>query len=522
MTKKEFHLMVTFSIIYLLNKNARTILIVFAFLLFTITKSQNVIVSKLYYGNCNNYNYYNDYIDSICRINKIKHLYYLVGLKNEEVKNYSLKVFKREFKDTQLINQRQIDDWQLSETPPNNCVLFVKNGEVIKVKQHEELKDLHFIEFKVSVNHNIKFGLVNKKILKDSVDVRYSRRIKLDSSIRINNKCSYINTDSFLFILETQFDKKIYKLNNLSGVVIKEVQLENILDYDSVLYYHYSLFPNFLSYDSILYYAEISGRKPNISLRNMTFSNNKISIYCTYNLLSFKSSSNGLIPINLSYNLIIQLNENLKFENFYTDKFLSYNRQYPVNCNIEVNPSPDKLNYYLLKDYNQKIKTEYLLNFNLIEQSHLLNKYNKDSLILPEFLQEEYDQNSNIRPRLLNVKYNAWHLFVSPIVYFPLSNKFHHIIDDTFLKNEEDFSELNNYYLWSVYRVNESISNVLMQHKNKYFLVQYDFKNEKVLNKKSYQSLYNLNLNYFIDNKFKLFFVNIEYDFINGNYIYFE
>jgi hypothetical protein len=40
--------------------------------------------------------------------------------------------------------------------------------------------------------------------------------------------------------------------------------------------------------------------------------------------LSFKSSSNGLMPINLSYNLIIQLNENLKFENFYTDKFLSY------------------------------------------------------------------------------------------------------------------------------------------------------------------------------------------------------
>ena len=61
-----------------------------------------------------------------------------------------------------------------------------------------------------------------------------------------------------------------------------------------------------------------------------------------------------------------------------------------------------------------------------------------------------------------------------------LSSQFHQIIDDTFLTNEEDFSELNNYYLWSVYRVNESISNVLMQHKNKYFLVQYDFKNEKV------------------------------------------
>lgn len=488
-----------------------------------ISYSQNYIITNLDAGNCNNINQIDYLLDSLCKINHIKHLYFFQGIDKRELKKFSFQIFDREFHDSSIVSDQLIDKLSLKNYHNGSTILFVKNDRVYKTKSIYDFEEKDIYEFKSRIDLEFNQPITQNKQVLDSFKLNYSYKIKLDSSIRINRKCKYIKKDTVLYILEPLFNKKLYKVSCNSGKILNGFSFDKELNDDSFLYYHYINQPKLLSLDSLKKLSKLYKENSTIILSELYLINNKITVAMRYPILTIVNKSDSNMALSYrNYNTILTIDDDFKVENYYLDNQISYDGKYPVfypNVGYSENKN---LSFYTIRDYSQDIKVEKVLNFELLKESHSLKlTQHIDSFIVPSNL--EYNSNSNVRPCLLNSKYKAWHLFNLPFIYFSKTNTYFNLIENAVITDISEI-DLDNYqcFLESFSYMNDEIVNVLQFKNKQIYLIQVDVKNQKVVKLKKYDSIAKFNLKSFLSDDFNVFYVNFEYDFKNGNYVYFE
>jgi hypothetical protein len=486
-----------------------------------ISYSQNYIITNLDAGNCNNINQIDYLLDSLCKINHIKHLYFFQGIDKREFKKFSFQIFDRVFHDSSIVSEQLIEKLSLKNYYNGSTVLFVKNDRVYKTKSIYDFEEKDIYEFKSRIDLEFNQPIIKNKQVLDSFKLNYSYKIKLDSSIRINKNCKYKKKDSILYILEPLFNKMLYKVSCNSGKILNSFSFDKELNDDSFLYYHYINQPKLLSLDSLKKLSKLYKENSKIILSELYLIEDKINVALRYPILTIVNRTDSNYALSYrNYNTILTIDDNFKVENYYFDTQISYDGKYPVFYTNVGYSENNNLSFYTIRDYFQNIKVEKVLNFELLKESHSLKlTQHIDSFIVTSNL--EYNSNSNIRPYLLNSKYKAWHLFNIPFIYFSKTNTYLNLLENTIIS---DISEIDNYqcFLKSYTNVNDEIVNVLQTINNQLYLFQVNVKNQKVLQFKKYDSIIKFNLNSILSQDFNVFYVNFEYDFKNGNYVYFE
>jgi hypothetical protein len=482
--------------------------------------SQNYLVSKFSAGSCNNYIAIDEYIDSLCKIYNITHLYYLEGISKHELKDYSKEIFLKEYDSSSLVDDEQISKWQLNKKNETNLLFYISGDRVINITNIFEFDVKDLISLKIMQN-NLSFNQIERKTLKkDSLSLTYSKKVKIDKTIRLNKRCKFVKLDSHLYILEPLFNKTLYKVNANTGLIINKIELSDLLNYDSVLYHHYFLFSSKIDFDTLNHYALIAGKNPEKQYFDMFVDDNKLFVCGTYSMLTFFQQYQ---PLNSNYNIVYQVDLDLVFENYYLDKYNSYGRQYP-SINQAFSDNSNRIQAVMAQDYNNVLNVAKLIYYKLEPQNHLLHKYDKDTLIIPELFSGQFYSNTKNQINNIHTKYNPiWLLSPFPILYYPNENIFHDLVYDT-IGVRQDFLKppKESNYLYKTFTVSDFRKIIILFFNNQFYVIDYDLENKKINSKKVFQNLTKFNLNLNVDNNLKLFYINLEYDFKNGNYIYYE
>lgn len=480
----------------------------------------NALVTIFQAGNCKNINYADENIDSLCRKNKILHLYYLKGIKENEMEKYANKLFGRAFDLKSLVSKENINKWQLDKITATNVAAIIKDDRIVNISdldgfEEKELLAIRFIEEK-QILSNKKFN----NTLIDSFQLNYKTKIKIDSKVRLNKLSIIVKQDSFLYILEPLFDEALYKVNCNTGKITKQVELRNLIPYDSILYYHFATVKNGFSADTIEKYANMAGRDPNKRFFNLFISNNQLIVSGDYQMLTFIKEKKVL---NLSHSIIYKFDLDLEFKNYYFDRHLNYSGYYPVQHANDNNSSIDRIQYQVDQDFNQQLVKKRIIYFNLQDKNHNLNKFDKDTLDIPKSFKGTFYSNDIRNFANMNTKENpVWLFDPYPYLYFPKDSFYHDLIQDTLLKTIEYLKETSNKVcVFKTYKKNNNEMVIILEYKNKTYRLDYNIINRKITGKLNLKSLTKYNLQLLVDDSGHSYYCPIESE-DSGNYLYLD
>ncbi len=401
----------------------------------TKNSNETFLVTIFFAGNCNNVITQDELIDSICKKHNIPHFYYFINLQQNEVEEYSQSIFGIKFNKNQLINEIKINQLRLDTIKKTNRLLFVKNDKILKNIDISSFDEIQLIEFKSnSTSLNNEFYKYSKQLIKtDSFVLKYKYKIKADSNIRFNYRCILKKQDSSIFILEPLFKKHLYKISSNTGQIIEKISIEKCLvNYDSILFCVYkNQITNHPSIkDSLLKYSDLLKHKIKTNFYNLAIEEDQL----------YLSSDIGIIVLNaynkphvLNYRVIYKLDKNLKIENYFVDPFISYRNFFVDFTYLDLfNKNSIQMRLMNFSNSNEKILRS--IYCKLIESEHKILKFDRDSVVIPNKFEMEFNSNQTTHQmNISDINNPAWLLDPYPYIYFPRDSVFFN-----FLKNEID------------------------------------------------------------------------------------
>ncbi len=480
----------------------------------------NALVTIFQAGNCKNINYADKYIDSLCKKNGILHLYYLKGIKENEMKKYANKLFGRAFDLKSLVSKENINKWQLDKITATNVAAIIKEDRIVNISDLDGFEENELLSIKFVGEKQIVSNRQFNSTLIDSFQLNYKTKIKIDSQVRLNKLCIIVKQDSFLYILEPLFDETLYKVNCNTGKITNQLLLRNLIPYDSILYYHFATVENGISGDTIEKYANMAGRDPNKRFFNLFISKNQLIVSGDYQMLTFITRYK---VINLSHSIIYKFDLDLEFKNYYFDRHLNYSGYYPVEHANDNNSSIDRIQYQIDQDFNQQLTKKRIIYFNLQDKNHNLNKFDKDTLDIPKSFKGAFYSNDIRNFANMSTKENpVWLFDPYPYLYFPKDSFYHDLIQDTLLKTIVYLKETpNNVCVFKTYKKNDNEMVIILEYKNKTYRIDYNITNRKITRKLNMNSLTKYNLQLLVDDSGNSYFCPIESE-DSGNYLYLD
>jgi hypothetical protein len=389
------------------------------------------VVTVLQAGNCNNSVIADLYVDFLCNRYGIQHLYYLKGIKDTEVPEYSERIFGRKFDKNKLVNQQQIISWKLGDMSFDQVVFIYKNefGRSKNIFEFLE-KDLFTVDFKGRAQTDTKKENTEKPDKDKPGSFSYTRQILVDKRIRFNQECRVVKDDTIIYILEPMFDNRLYKLSANSGHIIKEITLADPVPQDTILCYLYEkrIQQGVLSLDSLREYTRKTGGESISKFFNMALENGRLFLIGSREIVAFWPDG----VWQSSYTMVYEYDLDFNYQTFYLGRYLNYSGFYPTLYTLD-NFRSDRIQSHLLMDYPQELKMARILYFKLDRKKHDLLKIDKDTLLIPKsfhgkLMTNYMDHFSNFGSKTRP----AWLMDPYPFIYFPGDSLFHNLVNDSF------------------------------------------------------------------------------------------
>lgn len=494
------------------------------FLTLVLQAQTDCIITVLQSGSCNNINFADDYVDSLARRNKTPHLYYLKGILKDEIHEYAQSIFNRTFSIDQLVTDEQIKTLGLEHLTQFNIAIVVKDNRILHIVDLNEFEEKHLLTLNTKGQNTLFNRFNDVSVIKDSFILNYSKKVRLNPEIRINEQCEILKIDSIIYLMDPLFKHRLYKINANSGNIIHSVSLKELIPYDSVLYCYQQQI-KVLAYDTILKYSRILNPDTNPVFYDMLISENQLLLSGAQSIPTL-TNWNGYQIMNLNHAVIYKFDLNLGLQNHYLDKFINYSGLYLNDQNISNNSSLQKLQYQVFHNINETFQEKKIIYMGLEDNLHQLKKIGIDTLDIPtDFSGEFYSNDASNFTNLNTTKKPIWLLDPYPYLYFPSDSIYLDLIEGKFIRKVEILkfnskSNFLNYCVHKTYLNNDELHIILSYRKIIYHIV-YNKKNRQIqIEKHPDYKRYNLKI--LLDNQMKKYFVPLEKDTSNNNYIYFE
>lgn len=491
-------------------------------------KNKNYVLSVLVAGACQNVLMYDDDLDSICKSKGFAHYYYLIGIESSELKDYSFKIFGKQFYSEQVISKEDFESLGIGAIKDVSLIHFINNGKLKSSKNYYDIQvaDFNFLNFGEN-----ELVLPNLKPIegahKDSINLTFFKKLKVDSKIRFNSSTQMAKSAKELFILDPLFNRKLYKLSIDSGEIIDQIDLnKSILNYDSLLIYFYknnnSYNPNLVQ--PLINYYSRGGPSTEMNFYSIAIEDS--FLYLSGDIVVVGFDKNHRID-GLSHRIIIKFDLDLNFLGFFFDKYLSYGNYFVDFSFLDCFKS-NRFQCKLMNMQNQRASVIRTIYFKLDSKQHQMVKYDKDSLVLPLGFPSVFYTNYTSHIQNVGNQTPIWLMDPYPYFYFPQDTALYNFITDknvaSDLKQDSiEYDEEDEYTKNTILSM-KKIDNFLMLnyvYEGMTYSIKYDLIEKKRIYKKELGRLPAFNLNTSFDEAGKLYYFPIN-NSSEDNYLYFE
>ena len=361
--------------------------------------------------NCSNYAIYDENVDSICKSNDVEHLYYVKNLWRGEVEAYSKKLFGKQIKTFQLVDEnlsRKINFEQI----PAYYVCLIIDGHLLKTIRIDQVDERLLLKFNIYKNDVLLLN-PSKTYFKDSLTLNQKRTYKLPSKIRLTDVSPILKDKNSLYIVDPLFREEIYKVNLNDSNYYLSKQLNHLVNIDSIHFYCYIDLKqeNKILFDSIMYYAKIESSSE-FRVFKMYMDKSNLFLLGSVKILTY---IDGLFQM-LNHNMVLKLDSNLNIINYYFDKKLNYNQYYPLLIGNSCPVCDESFVYtQTIREFDEVIKIKKNLIYRINETKHLLIPFRKDTLNLPFDLYNTFY--SNVSGTFYNIGNAEAVWFLDPFLY---------------------------------------------------------------------------------------------------------
>ncbi len=508
---KTFFLVILFTIYY---KSAAQ----------EVSYNDNYLISILYAGNCNNVIIQDKFVDSICHKYNIQHFYYFINIDHSEIEEFSSNIFGVQFKKNQILDTKIVSQLLLDTYKMTNRLLFISNKRVIKNIEITNFEEINIINF--NSNTEIKrneFFQDSKPIFRtDSFELKYEKKIKIDSLIRFNYRCVIKKNDTTLFILEPLFKKYLYKTSAINGQIIQKIPLEKCLvNYDSILFCIYknqiAKYPSIK--DSLVKYSKILNHKIKSNYYNLAIFEKTLFVSSDIGIVVLNAYSK---PIVLNYRIIYKFDFNLNLIEFYADPFISY-RNFFVDFTYLDLFDAKNIQMRLMSFANSKEKVLRSIYCRLISKEHLIYKFGRDSVVIPSRFAMEFNSNQTTHQQNISDTSNpAWLLDPYPFIYYPKDSIFFNFLTNK-IDSSTTISFKSSILTQRLLKIDkfDSIIKLVYMFNDFSYCIELDVKNKNLISITPLGPLQKLSLEPIFDETGKLILFPSN-NSKNGNYIYFK
>lgn len=517
-------------------KFCRNIILLFSFVFFASSScfSQNCsndvqVITILQAGDCKNGVIFDNFIDSICKINNVSHLYYFIGVKPNEMRRYSLRLFGKLFDSNKIVSDSQIQLYNLNKIKSGNLVCYtsISHPDKIKVSNIYDFSELEIKKLISNISNTDPPVILNTKNNKlgkvgfDSFILSYSQKTPINSDLRLNKFCKTLKLDTVIYILDPLFETTLYRLNSSNSVISRKIDLKSpLVSKDSLLRILYknvlSHYPQF--WDTLRTYSAKVSNEISLNYYNIAHEGGFIYLTGDYELMTFYKE---YMPITKSFRIVYKLDENLKLINYYIDVFLNYSNYVP-DFYVLDNFSSDRIQSRLISDYDQETRKNRVIYYKLIDNEHLLYKYDKDSFDLDESFGLKFHSNYALHlSNFGNQSGPIWLLDPYPYFYFESDGAFFDFLNDTILQAIHIKSWNDHSGIISTHKIKESLIDVIYYQSGEVYRIRCDLRNRNILQHKRIGDLFKYNLRLSIDTEGKSYYYPIE-ESEGNNYFYFE
>jgi len=455
---------------------------------FSQTKS---IISILDAGNCNSVMMYDDFTDTLCKKYGFKHLYLIKDVRREELLEFSEKLFSKRIDTSQIVSEQLSKKLHIDQIQSFSVAIII-DEKIVKVLPFDKISDLALLNA-LDFNNAGAPLVAKKNIIKDSITLSNRKKYRLSKRIRLSESSSIVKRGSSMYILDPLFREEVYKINLSDTAFLLTQKIKPLINYDSLHYYYYKhLIPqNKRLYDTIiaLYRSDISQAPYRLIMHQIYYYESYIYLLGAVELFTYVE---GKFESG-NHNLVIKLDSNLHFVNYYFDPKFEYNGYFPFFVGRSSVRNNDATVYALaVKARNEVISVKKNMIYKYDENNHHLVAVNKDTLVIPISLSGKFS--SNVISSFFNLndfEQPVW--FVDPFLYlyYPMDSVYLDLLNDTLIKALPAIAYTSNNlgpFYNSVVKTG-SVVHLVGDYLNFSFSFSVDISNKKVIQKQKYPLL---------------------------------